>query len=55
MKRVGELQKVGYNVRSLVLLNTGILTNWQGFASKTELVTGLKKGLQDSLNELYTI
>ncbi len=28
MKRVGELQKVGYNVRSLVLLNSGILTNF---------------------------
>jgi hypothetical protein len=55
MKRVGELQKVGYNVRSLVLLNSGILTNWQGFASKNELVAGLKKGLQESLNELYTI
>ena len=55
IKRLGELQKVGYNVRSLVLLNAGILTNYQGYPSKDELVTGLKKGLQDSLNELYTI
>jgi hypothetical protein len=31
MRRVGELQKVGYNVRSLVLLNSGILSNFQGY------------------------
>ena len=45
MRRVGELQKVGYNVRSLVLLNSGILSNFQGYPTRAELVTGLKKGL----------
>jgi len=53
--RMSELLKVGYNVRSLVLLNQDVLTNYQGYSTKGEYVISLKKGLQDSLNQLYQI
>jgi hypothetical protein len=55
MIRMGELLKVGYNVRSLVLLNQGVLANYQGFSTRQELFSHLKQGLQDSLDELYLI
>jgi hypothetical protein len=42
MKRVSELQKVGYNVRTLVLLNTDVMTNYQSYSSKKEMVAALK-------------
>jgi hypothetical protein len=46
MERIGELQKVGYNVRTIVMLNSGTLTNLQGYSTKGELFSYLKAQLQ---------
>lgn len=42
MNRISELLKVGYNVRSMVTLNENILTNYQGYSTKKELVSYIK-------------
>jgi hypothetical protein len=54
-RRIAEIQKVAYNVRTMILLNQGALTNYVGFNTSTELFTFTKAGLQSSLKELYNI
>ena len=54
-RRVAEIQKVAYNVRTMILLNQGILTNYAGFNTSGEIFMDTKEGLQGSLNELYVI
>ena len=33
-RRVAEIQKVAYNVRTMILLNQGILTTYNGFSTR---------------------
>lgn len=52
---VAEIQKVCFNLRSLIMVNYGILTNLQGYDSVNSLFEGVQQQLQSSLNLLYTI
>jgi len=52
---MSEVHKVVFAVRSLVLLNQNILTNYHGFSTKEEFASSLKDGIKDALNMIYKI
>ena len=54
-RRVAEIQKVCYHVRTMIMLNEHILRNYQGYDSATGLFTAVQEDIQLSLNELYKI
>lgn len=54
--RISEIQKVCYNVRSMIMINQGIMTALYAPYSKIEhMIEGIKVDLQQSLNALYDI
>jgi len=43
--RLSEVNKVCYNVRTMIMLNQNILTNYYGFKTKADFITNIKGDL----------
>lgn len=53
--RTAELQKVAYNVRSMILMKDNLLTKYGTYPSQTEQVAAIKLDFQSSLNLIYQL
>jgi hypothetical protein len=52
---IAEIQKVCYNVRTMVMLNENLIYYYYGFNSSLSLFTSIQTDLQNSLKLLYNI
>lgn len=50
---MAELQVVAYNLRSLILINEGKLSNYGNFSTKSDYVTYLQTNVDTALSSMY--
>lgn len=54
--RISEVQRVAYDIRSLILINEGKLTKYKDYIVPTmDLKDYLKQDLETALNSLYSL
>lgn len=54
--RVSEVQRVAYDIRTLILINEGKLTNYPSYTvSNVNYLDFLKSDLEYALNSLYEL
>lgn len=53
--RLSELQRIAYNIRSLVLINEGKLSAYRNYTSSSDYVALVKEDIHEALTSLYDI
>jgi|LauGreDrversion4_2_1035121.scaffolds.fasta_scaffold108658_3 hypothetical protein len=55
--RISEIQRISYDVRTLILINEGRLRNGQDYIKQKTLNISeiMKKDIEEALNSLYDI
>ena len=53
--RISEIQRIAYNVRSLVMINEGKQTMYKNYTTQPDYVAFLKSDIEEALNNLYDL
>ena len=53
--RLSEVQKVAYNVRTLILINEGTLTTYKDYTTEPDFREYMKQDIETALNSIYDL